>query len=236
MILLRTQKLSLVLCTGFMLLAQPVKAMPVISFDFDPNAVAFNAGGIIDFDIDNAFDDFTILSQNGGVGGLTNLDGEVDGSFIFTAAGDVTTTGGAMRIDDGAGETLTGDLDFSTISFIDSSFQFVSVSGQVDFNSYAGSNDDLEALATFGSPYEISLDFLYTGLTTLANLADFGAVLPAVQVNAQGTVALPEPRSLALLGLGILSIGFYGVRRRQQSKRKRSAQGLEHCRALDATN
>lgn len=219
------------LCAGALLAVQPAAAMPVLSFDFAPTAVAFNAG-TIDFDLAGLFDDFTITTQLGGAGDLTSLVGEIDGSFAFAATGDVISTAGAMTIDDGLGDSLIGDLNFETIVFDEGPFQFVTLTGHVDFNTpYGGSNSDLISLAGFNQPFEVVADFLYLGLTNLANLVAFGDGT-GTQLNALGTVAIPEPRSLALLGLGLFSIGIYGRRWRRNRSHQRQS-GLHPTFRLD---
>ena len=214
MIFSTARSLGMMLTVGAMFLATPGQAMPVISFDFDPSAVSFDAGGTINFDMDSNFDDFSIVSQVGGGGHLTSLNGEIDGHFSYSASGDIVTTGGGIRIDDGGGSVLSGDLDFTNLAFDEGPFQFITLTGVIDFDTpYAGTNADLAALAGFGSPFLVSADFLYSGLTNLAALITFGDGSGS-QIAALGTVEISEPQSLAMLGLGLLGLGFLGRRRR----------------------
>ncbi len=226
MIVSRNQSLKMALFTGALLLAQPVNAMPVLSFDFAPTAVDFLPGGTIDFDLDGLFDDFTIISP---VGGINGLMGEIDGTFTFSALGEVTSTSGTFEIENGPGDVLLGDLDFNTIEFnAPGPLQLITLTGSLDVDTpYTGLNTDLMMLAGYGNPFSVSVDFVYSGLTSVTNLGDLfslgaGSGLP---FGALGSVtALPEPRSLALLGLGIFSIGLYGRRwRRDQLRHAASA-------------
>lgn len=225
MIELRPQLLKMALVTGALFAAQPANAMPVLAFEFTPSAVDFMAGGTIDFDGDSLFDDFTVNSP---LVGLNGLMGEIGGAFSFTGLGDVTSTGGTFEIDDGGGSVLTGDLDFDNIAFTNTfpgPLQIVTLAGDLDFNMpYAGINSDLTALSNYTVPLGISVNFLFSGLDALMTVEDLfvsgsGAGTPFIDPGLGSVTALPEPGSLALLGLGVLSIGLYGRRRRPAQPR-----------------
>lgn len=84
---------------------------------------------------------------------------------------------------------------------------------------------DLALLAATSSLFDISIGFVYSGLTTPASLHTSGDGRHS-PVLASGLVALPEPRSLALLGLGLLGVGLYG-RKRQRNQAQRNRSGSE---------
>ena len=232
--------LKMALAAGALCVAQSAHATPISSFDILIEDVDFLSGGTIDFSADS----FTISNQIGGTGALNTLMGDIDGTFSFTppfttiplgaTVGSITSTLGMMEIDDGGGDFLTADLNLDTIGFFDVGLaQFVTLTGSLVFDTYTGLEAELMALAASGASYELSIGFVYDGLTTLANLfADGdGSLTPG---PSSGTVILPEPRSLALLGLGILGVGLYG-RRRQRHKSDDHQSRMHQNRELSVT-
>lgn len=233
--------LKMALAAGALCLAQSANATPISSFDLFVTGVEFDAGGIIDFGADS----FTVSNQIGGTGALNGLMGDIDGSFSFAppfstialgaSVGSITSTSGMMMIDDGGGDFLTADLILDTIGFFDPGlFEFVTLSGSLVFDAYSGAVSELTSLAASGASYEISLGFVYTGLTSLNSLfMDGDGAFPASP--ASGKVILPEPRSLALLGLGILGVGLYGRRRQRSKSGDCQSSALQHPEQLTMT-
>lgn len=214
------------LAAGVLLLAQPVKAVTINSFQFAPAEADFGAG-TIDFDLDSLFDDFTINSQDGGDGSLTGLSGEIGGTFTFSALGSITTTGGTFSIDDGDGDSLGSDdilvgiLDFQAIGLFNAGVtQTITLNGALEFASpYTGTNADLISLAASSFPIAVATDFIFSGLTTFEDLFASGDASGTFQFALAEATAVPEPHALTFLGLGIFSIGVFGHRwkRRQLS-------------------
>lgn len=223
MIISKAQSLCMAVAAGVFLAALPAHAVTISSFNPDPIDVNFDPGGVFDFDIDDLFDDFTVSGQTGGGGALIGLGGELDGSFTFDTLGNVTTTAGGFRIDDGDGDSagtddiLTGVLDFDTIEFFEGGVsQTVTLSGTLAFDpGYVGLNADLASLASEATPYLISTDFIYLGLTTFQSLFDDGDGGES-PVIAFGTVSVPEPGTLATIGFGLIGIGLAFRRRNQK--------------------
>ena len=228
MISSRQLSLTVGLIAGAVMLAEPVQAMPVLSFNFDITGVDFVPGGGIDFSADL----LSITDQIGGTGALVGLDGDIGGAFMFNTAGEVTSSGGALNLTDG-GDMADAVLDLTTISLDNfGSVQFVSLHGSLLFTSASGANADLHELVSIGAPYEISMGFAYNGPTTLAGLFAAGDGVLAL-VPATGTVELPEPHALALLGLGFLATGLYSRRRRLDRSPSRRAACRQSADAVD---
>lgn len=238
MLVPKPQSLSMALVAGIFLAALPAQAITISSFDLANVDVDFLAGGTIDFDLDFLFDDFDVGAQTGGTGALFGLGGEIDGAFTFDTLGSVTTGGSTFSIDDGDGDNtgtddiLTGVLDFETIDLVDVAVsQVVSLNGSLTFDpTYTGANADLLTLSTSGIEYFLSTDFFFTGLTTLDALfagGDAGGTL----VASVGQVTVPEPQSLAILGMGLIGIGLFARKKNQDQpcRRRRSAKSSSYA-------
>lgn len=184
------------------------------SFDF-VNAVG-GVGSGFDFQIDNS----NGLLFNALGGDAVGLFGNITGSF---AIGAITIDGllqsasvtgsGIFSIFDGT-HTLSGTLLFHNITTIGTA-GILNLNGDLNVTSitYGGTNVDLSLLAA-AEQGNLAINFTLLPPKTLTQLTadNFDG-----NINSyDGAVtAVPEPTSMALLGIGTLLAGAYRLRRRQ---------------------
>jgi hypothetical protein len=184
------------------------------SFDF-VNAVGGPGSGF-DFQIDNS----NGLLFNALGGDATGLFGNITGNFnigAISVAGPIqsaaVTGSGTFSISDGV-NSLTGTLVFHNITTIGTA-GILNLNGDLNVTaiSYAGTNVDLSLLAA-AQDGNLAINFTLLPPKTLTQLTadDFNG---SINSYDGAVTAVPEPTSMALLGIGTLLAGAYRLRRRQ---------------------
>jgi hypothetical protein len=136
---------------------------------------------------------------------------------ITTQTANVISPTGTLDIYDGLGGTLSGTVNFIEIATINSGGQ---LNGDLDFNvtgvTYNGTNPDL-AFVKANQPGQLTLSFQFSPGENLEQLST-GPGGAGTSYNGSITVvAVPEPTTLAMSGLGALAALGLGYRSRKNS-------------------
>ena len=192
------------------------------------SSIEFNGtNGTFEFPTTSPYD-FVIAATSPNLGGL---QGDIGGTFtvgtITTAANggqqaNVTSKDGSFSVFDGAGNTLTANLNWETIQVLYGLFGILNVAGNANLSniSYAGSNSDLLGIKD-GTDQTVVLTFQFSPVTeqTLTELMTDGQVNSTSysgSLSSSSPPPVPEPSSCMLLvtaGLGLLA--YTGRRQRQ---------------------
>jgi hypothetical protein len=173
--------------------------------------------------------DFVIAATSPDLGGLQgNIGGTFTvGTITFPGVGEqlanVASMNGTFSVYDGAGNTLTANLNWETIQVLDGLFGILNVEGVANLTniSYAGNNNDLLGIKD-GSDQTVVLTFQFSPVTseTLTELMTPGQVSSTSysgSLSSSSPPPVPEPSSCMLLvtaGLGLLT---YTWRRRTRT-------------------
>jgi hypothetical protein len=196
---------------------QQVQAQLTLNFaNLDHTAVNF-AGGSFSFSSTNGYQ-FSITTVNNGVGDSVGLDGYVTPGGPFTI-GAITISGpiqsapvtgtGTLHITDNQATDLTGTIQWLDITTL-------GVGGVLDLNgtvnltglTYSGTNNDLSALAAAGAASDV-ITFQFTPAKTLTQLKNDGG-----STSYSGTIVVPEPGTVTLVGMGLLGLLAFCHRRK----------------------
>ncbi len=156
--------------------------------------------------------------------------GTMGGTYSYSASGItivssteqtavLTTSGGTFSISDGT-TSLTGAVQGVNIE-TNSSIAGINLSASINLTgvSYSGSDPDLTALATLAaaSGGSLVISFQDTTNENLTQMAASGALLNTSYSGSVSAtaVAVPEPSTMAIAGLGALGMIGYGLRRRK---------------------
>lgn len=177
-----------------------------------------------------------IGSENDGTGSAVGLFGLVDnGPFSYGPVTTVTLPGldyeyatvgvgetGGLQINDGAGYTLTGNVDWIQVA----TYNYAgAINGQLAVNvkdlAYGGANADLQALVA-NAPASMSLTFQFAPGMTLSQLSSGNG--PYTTSYSGSLHVVPEPSALTLALVGLVVCGFavtYRGRAKPAVQRKR---------------
>lgn len=192
--------------------------------------VGFQPGGLFHVDADPAATGFTVSGTTGGSGALVGLGGRITGLYAFAdpeGSPQVPVSGGpgAFVLEDGTGNIFSAPVSFSML--LEYQGPFAGLMGEIDFSAatYGGANTDLLALAGTGraplsitfhiTPGPLDLDVLYDAPRRLTErgMSTYVGLVSVVQQPPGQELSVPEPGTAALLGVGLLGIGFAGRRR-----------------------
>ena len=147
------------------------------------------------------------------------------GAISFSTIGPITTQtatvispSGILDIYDGHGGTLSGTVNFIEISTLNQIGG--QLNGDLDFNvtgvSYTGTNPDL-AYVNANQPGVLNLSFQFSPGETLTQLSTGSGGASTTYNGSISVIAVPEPTTLAMSGLGALAALGLTFRSRKNS-------------------
>jgi hypothetical protein len=198
------------------LVAAAVTSQATISLNFaniEDTGIQFN-GASDSFQLnpspgDLANPQFQITSSTGGTGSANGLFGWINGNpwtiGAITTSGNLQTasvTGAAfLFLNDGAGNDLTGNLNWVTIHTFNSAGGInAALALNVTGLTYAGGNADLLTLAAGGTG-SLNLTFQFSSGATLTDL--IAGTSEQVSSYSGSLAVVPEPSTMALAGLAL---------------------------------
>lgn len=192
-----------------LIVVQQARALTLNFSNLDNTKVTF-AGGAFSFSSTNGYQ-FSITTVNGGVGDSVGLDGYVSPGGPFTI-GAITITGpiqsapvtgtGMLHITDASSTDLIGTITWVDITTFGVG-GILNLNGTVNLTSitYPGGNNDLGALAGAGSASDV-VTFQFVPAETLTQLKNTGGSTS----YSGGITAIPEPSTVTLVGMGLMSL------------------------------
>jgi hypothetical protein len=206
-------------------------ALPLV-LNFGPNtgsSIQFN-GNQDSFNFNSGTDGYQwyITSETGGTGSAVNLNGSVlNGPFSY---GPITSSGvglsqiqsatvlgplGTLVINNAPLDNLTGTVNWIDIStfYVVGGFLNAAVNVNLSNISYTGPNPDLQTLVA-DQPGTLDVSFQFTPGENLTSLSTGTGPYTTSYSGSVSVTPVPEPATLALAGLGGLSVLLFRRQRK----------------------